>query len=155
MFVFPDRSTPLPFLLYIFTDFFSLPLYHNLEMKHEPSNVQASAEPWKRWYLSGFEIRQNKVSLPPFNCLGKDVNLFTEIWGLTYIFKQHRMFLQAICAVFGILSYCRRIFYSTAEKVSSVERACTELILRLGLFETIEIFQAISLPVNITPAWWL
>lgn len=87
--------------------------------------------------ISEFEIRQNKFSLPSFNCLGKDANLFTEIWGLTDIFK-HRMFLQALCAVFGILS--RRILHHTAEKVSSVERVCTELMLNLGLLKNTDIF---------------
>lgn len=140
IFVFPEREALHCLFRFIFSlIFFPLPLYHNLELKQEPSNVQTWAEPWKRWYLSVFEIRQNEFSFPSFKCLGEDVNLLTEIWGLTSIFKRHRIFLHAMCAVFGILSHCRRISCPTAGKVSGVERARTELIVHLGLLENIVI----------------
>lgn len=109
---FLERSTPLPFLL-----FFSLILpcpftiFLEWNMNLVMFKIELVLESDDIW--TGFKLDKMNSS---FSCLGKDINMFREMWGLTYVFKQHRMSFQEFCAIFGILSRCRRILYPTTQR---------------------------------------
>lgn len=109
---FLEQSTPLPFFGFFFHWFFPCPFTILLKwnMNLAMFKIELDLESDDIW--TGLKLDKINSS---FSRLGKDIDLFREVWGLIYDFKQNRMCLPEFCAVFGILSHCRRILYPTTQ----------------------------------------
>lgn len=109
---FLKQSTPLPFFGVFFHWFFPCPFTILLKwnMNLVMFKIELDLESDDIWT----DFKLDKIN-SLFSRLGKDIDLFREVWGLIYDFKQNRMCLQEFCAVFGILTHCRRILYPTTQ----------------------------------------